>query len=107
MERYKVVLTNTAAQALRAIEGRARKQIINKLHDLEDSPEQRGAALLGELEGYRSIRAAGQRYRIIYSVENSKVIVLVLHVGIRKEGDKDDVYRIAKRLLRAGLIDRR
>ena len=103
--RHKVILTETASNALRKIEKRAQKQIINKLRDLEESPLQRGAPLLGELQGYRDIRAAGQRYRIIYTVEEERVIVLVVYVGIRKEGDKGDVYAIAKRLLRAGLIE--
>jgi len=53
------------------------------------------------------VRAAGQRYRIIYTVEEDRVLVLVVYVGIRKEGDKNDVYAIAKKLLRAGLIDRK
>jgi len=29
----------------------------------------------------------------------------VMAVGIRKEGDKKDIYQIAKKLLRAGLLD--
>ena len=102
---HKVILTETASNALRKIEKRAQKQIINKLRDLEESPLQRGAPLLGELQGYRDIRAAGQRYRIIYTVEEEQVVVLVVYVGMRKEGDKSDVYAIAKRLLRAGLIE--
>jgi hypothetical protein len=61
--------------------------------------------LLGELQGYRDLRAAGQRYRIIYTVEEDRVVVLVVYVGMRKDGDKNDVYAIAKKLLRAGLID--
>ncbi len=105
--RYRVVLTKTASEALRRIERRAQKQIINKLHDLEESPHQRGFPLAGELHGYRDVRAAGQRYRIIYTVEEDRVLVLVVYVGIRKDGDKNDVYAIAKKLLRAGLIDRK
>lgn len=105
--RYTVTLTKTAADSLRRIEKRAQKQIVNKLHDLEESPLQRGSALLGELHGYRDVRAAGQRYRIIYTVEEDRVVVLVVYVGMRKDGDKSDVYAIAKKLLRAGLIDRK
>jgi mRNA interferase RelE/StbE len=57
------------------------------------------------LEGYRSLRAVGQRYRIIYKVEATKVIVTVVTVGIRKDGDKADVYALAKKLARLGLLD--
>ena len=58
-----------------------------------------------ELSGYRTIRAVGQRYRIIYKVENEKVTVLVVALGIRKEGDKKDVYEQAKRLKQSGWLD--
>jgi len=58
-----------------------------------------------ELIGYRSIRTIGQRYRIIYKVDGEKVTVLVVTVGIRKEGDKKDAYELAKRLMRKGLLD--
>ncbi|MFP4407792.1 MAG: type II toxin-antitoxin system RelE family toxin [Spirochaetaceae bacterium] len=105
--RYRVTLTKTAAEALQRIEKRARKQIINKLRDLEINPLKRGSPLLGELQGYRDVRAAEQRYRIIYTVEEDRVVVLVVYVGIRKDGDKNDVYSIAKKLIRAGLIDRK
>jgi hypothetical protein len=33
------------------------------------------------------------------------VIIYVLAAGIRKEGDKKDIYQIAKKLLNAGLLD--
>lgn len=103
--RFKVIVTESAAACLRSIDGRTRKQIQNKLHDLEESPEQRGSPLLGTLQGYRCIRAAGQRYRVIYSVEKEQVIVAVAQIGIRKESDKNDIHEVAKRLLAAGLID--
>jgi mRNA interferase RelE/StbE len=50
------------------------------------------------------VHAAG-RYRIIYKIDKKTVIVYVLAAGIRKEGDKKDIYKIAKKLLNAGLLD--
>jgi mRNA interferase RelE/StbE len=58
-----------------------------------------------ELIGHRSIRVVGQRYRIIYKVDGEKVTVLVVTIGIRKDGDKKDAYELAKRLMRQGLLD--
>lgn len=49
--------------------------------------------------------ADGQRYRIIYKVEDERVMVLVVALGIRKEGDKKDVYNLAKKLIRLGLLE--
>jgi mRNA interferase RelE/StbE len=32
-------------------------------------------------------------------VENDKVVVLVVGIGLRKEGDKGDVYNLLQKLL--------
>ena len=66
---------------------------------LEAEPEKRGKALIGELSGYRSHRAVGQRYGIIYRIEKEKVMVWVMALGIRKEGSKRDIYTLARKLI--------
>jgi mRNA interferase RelE/StbE len=58
---------------------------------------------VGELAGYRSLRAVGQRYRIIYKVEEAEITVYVVAAGLRKEGSKSDVYNLAKKLLKLAL----
>jgi len=45
------------------------------------------------------------RERIIYKIEKHTVHVYILAAGIRKQGDKKDIYQITKKLLKAGLID--
>ena len=60
--------------------------------------------MVKNLSGYRSIHVAG-RYRIIYKIDKQTVTVYILASGIRKEGDKKDIYKIAKKLLNAGLLD--
>lgn len=72
---------------------------------LEDNPEEQGKPLGEELYGYRSVKAVGQRHRVIYKLKDTEVLVLVVMVGIRKEGDKKDVYALVKRLARLGLLD--
>ncbi len=74
-------------------------------YHLEYEPEKQGKPLSDELAGYRSIRAVGQRYRILYKLEEEQVIVAVVALGIRKAGDKKDVYELAKKLARLGLLD--
>jgi mRNA interferase RelE/StbE len=64
-----------------------------------------GKPLLGELDGFYSIRAVGQRYRIIYTIEQNQVTVTVVALAIRKDGSKQDVYTLAKKLLKLGLIE--
>jgi mRNA interferase RelE/StbE len=86
-------------------DSRIRSQILKRIDTLENNPEQRGKPLDEDLYGYRSIRAVGQRYRVIYKVYENEVLVLVVMLGIRKEGDKKDVYALAKKLERFGLLD--
>lgn len=57
-----------------------------------------------ELMGFRSLRTVGQRYRIIYRVDRNRVLVIVVAVGLRKEGDRNDIYRLAQKLVRLRLI---
>jgi mRNA interferase RelE/StbE len=71
---------------------------------LSDEPDKQGKKLVKDLSGFRSVHAAG-RFRIIYKIDKKTVIIYVLAAGIRKEGDKKDIYQIAKKLLNAGLLD--
>ena len=84
---------------------RTRQIISDRISQLADEPEKRGQALIGPLMGYRSLRAAGQRFRIIYRVQQDQVIVYVVAVGIRREGDKSDIYALAQRLVRLGFLE--
>jgi len=83
---------------------RVRAKLAAVIDRLTEEPEKQGKALLGELSGLRSIRAVGQRYRIVYRVRGSDIIVVVVAVGIRRDGGKDDIYNLAKKLFRLGLL---
>ena len=99
--RWKVKLTLPALKQLAAIrDTRIRESISRRINALENNPEEQGKPLAAELAGYRSIRAVGQRYRILYKLEEERIIVLVVALGIRKAGDKKDVYELAKKLAR-------
>jgi mRNA interferase RelE/StbE len=103
---YRLVLTPTARSMLAAImDRRTRERIRDRIDGLAVDPELQGKALLGELKGYRSLRAAGQRYRIVYRVHQAHVEVLVIAIGRRAEGAREDIYRLAQRLLRLRLIE--
>lgn len=103
---YRVVLTATAGSMLAAIKDRRiQEQIRDRIDGLARDPHLQGKPLLGELAGYRSVRAAAQRYRIIYRVSLGRVEVLVVAIGLRREGNREDIYRLAQRLLRLRLLD--
>lgn len=94
-----------AKKHLKAIlDQRVQRSINECIERLAEEPEQQGKPLSGTLAGYRSVRAFRQRYRIVYEVDIEQKKVLIHTVGIRKEGDRMDVYALAKRILRLGLL---
>lgn len=103
--KWQVIMLPIAEKLLADIgDRRVRESISKRIDGLANEPEKQGKPMIDELRGYRSIRAVGQRYRILYRVEAEHVIVLVVALGIRKEGDKKDVYELAKKLVRLGLL---
>ncbi len=104
--KWQVIILPIAEKLLAEIrDRRVRESIARRINSLEYEPDKQGKPMRDELIGYRSIRAVGQRYRIIYRIEADRVIVVVVALGIRKEGDKKDVYELAKKLVRLGLLD--
>jgi mRNA interferase RelE/StbE len=90
---------------LQAIKNRdIRDTISRRIDRLVTEPEKQGKGLGGALRGIRSIHVARERYRILYRVDRGIVIVTVVAVGIRKEGDRQDIYALAQKLLRSGLL---
>jgi mRNA interferase RelE/StbE len=102
---FTITWTETALKLVEAIsDQRIRRLIIQRADQLAKSPEQQGKPLIGELAGFRSIRAVGHRYRIVVRVERREITVLIVAVGRRRSGDKSDIYELARRLLRQGLL---
>jgi len=103
---YSIEIMPTALESLRQItDRRTRDAILRRIDSLVEEPEQQGKPLGRDLAPLLSIRAAGQRYRVIYRVDRLRQkLVLVYLVGIRREGSRDDVYAVAERLRRRGLI---
>jgi mRNA interferase RelE/StbE len=97
---FEIQLTPLALEMLTNIKDkRHQKALISRIDKLKIEPEKQGKPLTGQLINYRSLRAVGQRYRIIYQVENDKVVVLVVGIGLRKEGNKEDIYNLLQKLL--------
>jgi mRNA interferase RelE/StbE len=104
---FAIAWTETALKLVEAIsDQRVRRLISQRVDQLARSPEQQGKPLIGELAGFRSLRAVGQRYRIVYRVEQRDVTVLIVAVGRRRSADKSDIYELARKLLRQGLLRR-
>ena len=102
--KYTVRLTQQAKKMLAAIsDKRVQTKLADRMEKLSQTPEKQGKTLLSSLSGYRSVRAVGQRYRIIYTIDDDIVTVLVVALGIRKEKDKKDIYQLAKKLIQKNL----
>ena len=99
---YRVRWTETAVELLERIpDCRIQRTVYTRAGQLDHDPEQQGKPLLA---GFRSVRTVGQRYRIVYQIQADEVVVAVVAVGLRKDGDKNDVYALAKKLLKQGLL---
>lgn len=92
-------------QIIRIKDKRIQRSVSERIDKLQFEPEKQGKPLSDELSGYYSVRAVGQRYRIIYKLEEEQVVVLVVLVGMRKEGDKKDAYAMAQKLADLDLLD--
>ena len=97
---YRIELTPLALEMIEAIQDKREQQgIIERLQKLKRLKLQQGKPLTGDLKGFYSIRAVGQRFRIVYQVKAEQILVLVVGVGRRKESDKKDIYTLLKKLL--------
>ena len=100
MVEYTIQLTPLAVEMLTAIKDRREQEKLSeRIEQLKVEPEKQGKALIEKLSGFRSVRAVGQRYRIVYRVEPAQVLVLVVGMGRRKDGDRKDVYTLLEKLL--------
>lgn len=87
MASYKVFIKPSAAKEIEAVGQREdRKRIVTRIRSLARDPRPFGSEKLsGKGDLYR-IRVG--RYRVVYSVGDPELVVLVVRVGHRK-----DVYR--------------
>lgn len=86
MARYSVELTRSAAkQVERIAELAERRRVVARIASLADDPRPPGCTKLSGQEAYR-VRQG--RFRILYTVEDQRLVVLVVKVG-----DRRDVYR--------------
>lgn len=99
-QEYQIRLTDLALEMLIEIKDKRHLTILSeKIEKLKYNPEKQGKPLTDKLKGYLSIRAVSQRYRIIYKVERSTIVVVVVGVELRAEGNRQDIYLQMNKLL--------
>jgi len=80
MAKYKITFKRSVAKDLRNITNADVKRILTRIDELSDDPRGDGCTKLSAQERYR-VRVG--LYRIIYEVQDSKLIVQVVKVGHR------------------------
>lgn len=86
MGKYKVSIKASAIKEIEAIPvKKVRQRIIQRIGDLADDPRPQAAR---KLSGHNKFRIRQGSYRIVYSIENDELVIVVVKIGHRK-----DVYR--------------
>jgi mRNA interferase RelE/StbE len=86
MARYSVEISRTAEKQLRALTAPDLGKIVRALDGLGNDPHPPGSR---KLSGYTDVfRLRVGVYRVLYSVEGNRLVVIILKIGHRK-----DVYR--------------
>jgi mRNA interferase RelE/StbE len=82
---YSLRIKPSAVKEIEAVPKKDRQRIVSRIRALADNPRPVGCEKLAGQDKYR-VRQG--RYRIVYSVSDSNLVVLVVKVAHRKE-----VYR--------------
>lgn len=83
---YRVLLAPPAERQLKALAEPIQKRLVRRLKSLQGNPRPHGVKKLSGEENLYRIREGG--YRIIYTIRDKELVVLVVKIGDRKE-----VYR--------------
>jgi len=86
MSEYRVELSATAEKQFRKFQKPVQVRLAQVIRDLAKEPRPRGCR---RLQGYDDVyRVRAGIYRIIYGIEDHRLLIIVLKIGHRK-----DVYR--------------
>lgn len=89
---YGVEWDPKALKELRKLDGAVRLHLLRKLQERQGHPRVPGDALHGMKDCYK-IKLRGAGYRLVYRVEDERIVILVIAVGKRERGS---VYDSAK-----------
>lgn len=83
---HEVILQPSAAKVLRKLPKAVQKRIGKRIDELAENPRPPDAKPLAGAE--RLLRVRAGEYRIVYTVKDRELIVLVIRIGHRR-----DIYR--------------
>ncbi len=82
MSRYRIELRPAAVKALRKVEPHDRKRIQGAIRLLAEDPRPPGARAL---QGRAGLRVRVGDYRIIYTIDDGVLLIVVVTVGHRRD----------------------
>jgi mRNA interferase RelE/StbE len=83
---YKIIVSPVALKSLKSLPQKIKKRIDAKISSLAKNPRPKDAKALHGMKGLLRVRVSD--YRIIYKVEDNRLVVLIVKIGHR-----GDVYR--------------
>jgi mRNA interferase RelE/StbE len=100
---FELRYTADAAQDIKGLDGSVRKQLRKVLEKkLAVDPEGYGLPLRGSLAGYWKHQF--RNHRVVYRIYPQHQIVVVCSVGVRKQGDAEDIYRQLESVAKTGRL---
>jgi mRNA interferase RelE/StbE len=95
--------TSDAAADIKALDGSVRTQLRKVLEKkFAVDPEGYGLPLRGSLAGYWKHQFGN--HRVVYRIYPQHHVVVVCSVGVRKQGDAQDIYRQLESVARTGRL---
>lgn len=82
MARYEIEFKRSVDKDVRGIPASDLKKILLKIDSLRDNPRPPGSVKLAGEEYYRIRQGA---YRIVYEVQDTKLVIVVIKIGHRRE----------------------
>lgn len=100
---FELRYTPDAAADIKALDGSVRNQLHKVLEKkLAVDPEGYGLSLRGSLAGYWKHQFGN--HRVVYRIYPQHHVVVVCSVGVRKQGDAEDIYRQLESVAKTGRL---
>lgn len=90
---YSIEIAPTAQREWKKLDKSIKQQFVKKLEKLQVSPRISSAKLSGHSGAYR-IKLRGAGYRLVYVVQDERLIILIVAVA-KRDSSKNDVYSLA------------
>ena len=87
MNRYQIKITRDALRALAKLDKPVRRRVQAAIEALSEQPRPHGVIALHGLPGAYRIRVGD--YRVIYTIDAGRLVVLVVDLGHRREIYRD------------------